>query len=119
MSNPQLIEAFRNLATAAQEVAEICDQDIREFAGVWHGVVNNIRVLENAESLDLEDVKSLLSSIKWLFSHHPGSFLEAYIPRSDFNEQVRENKRFDNVKDRVYYAAADVKDILKIDPYSY
>ena len=119
MIEPKLAEVFRSLSQAALEIAEVCDRDITEFAGVWHGIARNARVLQVSKSLDLEDVKSFLGSIRWLFGYRPGSFVETYIPRDDFDEQVLENKRFNALKERVYNAAADVQDMLKIDPTSY
>lgn len=47
--------------------------------------------------------------------YHPGAFTEKYISRKDPNEQIRENEKFDLLKNRVARAAADLEAIMKID----
>lgn len=119
MPTLDLHRALHNLAEAASEIAEICDHDIDEFAGVWHGVSSNTQILEKTDSPDPEDVKELLASIRWLFAYHPGSFMEAYVARADLDEQSRENERLDALKKQVGHAAAELRELMKIDPRSY
>ncbi len=119
MAERVLQTAFRTLAAACRELAEICDRDIKEFALSWHRIADNASVLETADPLDQEDVKSLLDAIRMSFRHYPGEFMEAYIVRSDPDEDLRENDRLDALKVRVSRAAAEVQELMKIDPRSY
>ena len=119
MLEPKLRDALRGLAQAASEVSEVCDRDIQDFSMTWSRIASNSRVLESSESVDPEDVRSLLGSIRGMFSYHPGSFMEAYIARAGLDEMARENERFDALKKRVSSAAAEVRAIMKIDPRSY
>lgn len=119
MLEPRLLLALRTLAEPANEIAGICDKDITEFSGVWHGIVDNIHALETTDCLDKEDVKEVLGSIRWLFGYRPGSFMEAYIARSDHDEQSRQNSHLDDLKKRVGQAAAELRSLLEIDPRSY
>lgn len=119
MTDPTLRDAFRALAQTTLELAQVCDRDIDEFAGDWHRIASNSSALETMENVDPEDVKDLLSSIRWLFGYHPGSFMEQYIARVDLDDQARENERFDALKKRVGHAAAEVRKLMKIDPRSY
>lgn len=119
MTGSKLRDAFNTLAQAALELAQLCDRDIDEFSQDWHRIASNARALETMDHIDPEDVKSVLSSIRWLFGYHPGSFMEQYVARADLEEQSRENERLDALKRRVGSAAAEVRTIMKIDPRSY
>lgn len=119
MTDPVLRNAFQNLAQSALELAEVCDRDIKEFALSWHRIASNARVLESADSVDLDDARSLLDAIRMSFRHSPGEFMEAYIVRSDPDEDLRENDRLDALKKQVGRAAAEVQKLMKIDPRSY
>lgn len=119
MTEPRLKEVLHVLAEATRDLAKICDRDIKTFAASWHRIANNARVLEASESVDPEDVKSLLGAIKGLFGHYPNSFMDAFIVRTDPNEDLRENEHFDSLKKRVGSAAAEIRNVMKIDPRSY
>lgn len=119
MPESKLRDALRELAQATRELSDICDRDIKTFSGAWNRIASNSRVLEASDSVDPEDARSLLGSIRGMFSYHPGSFMEAYIARADLDEEARENERFDALKKRVGHAAAEVRKLMKIDPRSY
>lgn len=119
MLEPKLQNALHTLAKATRELSDVCDREVKTFSGSWNRIANNSHVLESSESVDPDDIRSLLGSIRAMFSYHPGSFMEAYIARADFEEQSRENEHFDALKNRVGSAAAEVRSILKIDPRSY
>lgn len=114
MNESKARAALQRLAEAAGELATVCDRDVTEFARTWHAIANNARVLERETALPQVrgDIESLLDSIASLFGYHPGAFTEAYIARSDFNEQVAENAKFDALKDRVSEAAGALRDAL-------
>lgn len=119
MMKSRLTVALRALVEPASELAELCDRDISEFAGVWHGIVENIGVLERVEVVDPEAVEEVLRSISWLFSYHPGSFMDAYVARANHDEQARANVHLDELKKRVGRAAADVRTVrtlIEMDP---
>lgn len=119
MTDPEVRGAFRRLADAAGQLAQVCDRDIKEFAMSWHRIADNARFLEDTDSVDLDDVRSLLDSVRMSFSYHPGEFMEQYIARADYEEQARENAHLDELKKRVGHAAAEVRKLMKIDPRSY
>lgn len=119
MIDHELKRAFKNLAHAALELAELCDQDIQEFALSWHRIASNAHVLEESDVVDPDDVKSLLDSIRMSLRHYPGEFMEAYIVRSDPDDDRQENDRLESLKDRVGRAAAEVRKLMKVDPRSY
>jgi hypothetical protein len=77
--------------------------------------VENIGVLVRADEIDPENVEEVLRSISWLFSYHPGSFMDAYVPRANCDEQARANRHLDELKKRVGRAAAEVGYIMGVD----
>ena len=105
MNELRVKAALATLARAACDLGQACDREAIEFARVWHGISRNAEALRS--DLSAEDLKSLLRSVAMLFSDHPGAFTEDYIKRADPDEQLAENVRFNELKERVMAAAGE------------
>lgn len=74
MIDTKVKAALRVLAQTALELAEMCDRDIPSFAGIWHSIAKNARVLEQQNSIEPDDTNSLLDAISSLYDLSSGSF---------------------------------------------
>jgi hypothetical protein len=118
--SPALVRALSDLAAAADELALVCERDVPDFGSTWRAAAKNARALigveEESFAKDKYDIESWISGLSQLFGHYPGSFSEAYIPRTDINELQGENQKFDALKDKAAVAISDVKRALRLNP---
>ncbi len=113
MNEAKAKKALHDLAQASADLASMCDRDVTDFAAPWHAVGRNAHALEHESLHDHEsDIGALLAAVASLFSHHPGGFMEAYVSRASYDEQVEANAKFDALKELVAAAAGDLRDAL-------
>lgn len=95
----------------------MCEREVPDFAGTWHAIASNAQAFAREPALlaSRADVAALLASIVSLFGYHPGGFMEPYIVRPNFDEQVAENAKFDSLKERVSAVAGALKQALPED----
>ncbi|HTR54443.1 MAG TPA: hypothetical protein VMJ10_27310 [Kofleriaceae bacterium] len=100
------------MASAATELASLCDREAPEYGPVWHGIAKNAAAAK--DSLLRDELQDLLQGGVSMFAYRPGSFSEVYVQRSDYDEQIAENNKFDALKDRVADALAALRSAMAI-----
>jgi hypothetical protein len=111
MSTAAVVAALHELAAAADALADVCDREAPDDAPRLHSLAANARALTICPTPD--DVADLLRAALDLFAYRAGSFSEVYVQRSDPQELVAENERFDVLKARVSAAVGTLKSAAK------
>ncbi len=105
MNRARLDAALAALATAARDLALLCDRELPRYATFWHSVARDAVLLRS--NFDRREVEALFRDIVCELGYRRDSFQEEYIQRDDFDEQEAENARLDQLKDRVSKADSE------------
>lgn len=107
MNRDNVAIALGQIATVTLDLARFCAVEVPEFAAVWQGISANAVALQH--QLNESDLASLVRSGARMFSYHPGSFMEAYVKRTDIDAMLLANNEFDKLKVRVADAFGELR----------